>query len=369
MLKIIKRATDRFFGSGEADTSVPVLDGALKPNNFLDTAEVFLEHAKLEDMVIDSKGQLIVACDHEIFHVDPAGNMHSIMVLPRPIQALATYGEGLVVATSDGLSFVTGEFAGKQVSSFDDQPAQCITALCEGPDGMLLIAEGSRKTVFDDWAIDLLSWGKSGRFITYHPKSGHSQVLAKDLAYCNGVCSDGKRSLLSESWAHQLSVWQDGEMHSGLSQIPGYPSRIASASDGGFWLTIFAPRSQLQEFVLREDAFRTEMMQTVEPKYWIAPALSSGNDFLEPLQQGGVRQMGVLKPWAPARSYGLVLRLSADLVPLYSLHSRAGGLHHGIVAALEHAGALLVLSKGSGRILRVPLADLKLQGLENDTSS
>lgn len=362
MLKKLKRATDRFFGVGEADTSVPVLDGALKPNNLLDTAEIFLEHAKLEDMVIDSQGQLIVASDHEIFQVDPTGNLRSIKILPQPIQALATFGEGLVVATSDGLSFVNGEFAGKHVTSFDGQPARCITALCEGPDGLLLIAEGSRQTVFDDWAIDLLNWGSSGRLITYDPKSDHAQIRAQNLAYCNGVCSDGKRTLLSESWAHQLSVWQDGELHEGLSQIPGYPSRISSASHGGFWLTIFAPRSQLQEFVLREDAFRTEMMQTVEPKYWIAPALSSGNDFLEPLQQGGVRQMGVLKPWAPARSYGLVLRLSSDLVPIYSLHSRVGGLHHGIVAALEHDGALLVLSKGSGRILRVPLADLTLQG-------
>jgi hypothetical protein len=115
----------------------------------------------------------------------------------------------------------------------------------------------------------------------------------------------------------------------------------------------------LLEFVLNEDDFRAEMMQTVEPKYWIAPALSSGKDFLEPLQQGGVRQMGVLKPWAPARSYGLVLRLSPDLVPMFSLHSRVGGLHHGVVSALEFEGELLVLSKGAGRILRVPLLDLK----------
>src|SRR3546814_8325764 len=97
------------------------------------------------------------------------------------------------------------------------------------------------------------------------------------------------------------------------------------------------------------------MMQTIEPKYWIAPALSSGSDFLEPLQQGSVRQMGILKPWAPPRSYGLVLRLSKDLEPLYSVHSRVGGLHHGITAALEYDGALMALSKGSGRILRVPL--------------
>ena len=33
--------------------------------------------------------------------------------------------------------------------------------------------------------------------------------------------------------------------------------------------------------------------------------------------------MGMHKPWAPSRSYGLVVRLDAGLQPLASLHSRA----------------------------------------------
>lgn len=45
MLKQLKRARDRFFGAGEADTSVPVLDGPLKPNHILENAEVSLSYA------------------------------------------------------------------------------------------------------------------------------------------------------------------------------------------------------------------------------------------------------------------------------------------------------------------------------------
>jgi hypothetical protein len=362
MFEIFKRVGDRFFGAGEADTSVPVLDGALKPNTLLDTAEVFIEQPGLEDMVVDSQGRLVVASGKEVFRVDRNGVLTKITVLTKSTQALAKYGDGLVVATADGLNFVEGEFDGKHVSTLDGQPAQCITALCEGPDGVLLIALGSTNSSYEDWPADLLTLGKTGRLLTFHPKSGETKVQVQGLAYCYGVCSDGARTVVSESWAHNVLICNDKKISSGLNQIPGYPSRLSKANDGGFWLTIFAPRSQLLEFVLRENAFRVEMMQTVEPKYWIAPALSSGKDFLEPLQQGGVRQMGVLKPWAPARSYGLVLRLSPDLVPLYSLHSRVGGLHHGIVAALELDGALLALSKGSGRILRVPLAGLTSQG-------
>ena len=167
--------------------------------------------------------------------------------------------------------------------------------------------------------------------------------------------------LASESWGHGLVSIDGSRREGGLAALPGYPGRISPASDGGFWLSMFAARTQLLEFVLRENDFRNEMMRTIEPRYWIAPALSSGDNFRDPLQIGGVRQMGILKPWAPPRSYGLVIRLDENQIPLYALHSRVGGRHHGIVSAIEHGEHLLVLSKGAGRILRIPLADMNSQ--------
>ena len=58
--------------------------------------------------------------------------------------------------------------------------------------------------------------------------------------------------------------------------------------------------------------------------------------------------MGILKPWAPPRSYGLVIRLDADGQPLYSLHSRVDGDNHGVVAAVECDGALVRARQGAG---------------------
>ncbi len=121
---------------------------------------------------------------------------------------------------------------------------------------------------------------------------------------------------------------------------------------------MFAARTQLIEFVLREPVLRRRMLAEVDPAYWIAPALNSGQSFLEPLQGAGVKQMGQLKPWAPPRSYGLVVRLDPKGLPLFSLHSRVGGIHHGIVAAAECGDRLYVLSRGSGRLLVLPLAGL-----------
>ena len=101
------------------------------------------------------------------------------------------------------------------------------------------------------------------------------------------------------------------------------------------------------------------MMAEIDPEYWIAPKLKSGQSFLEPMQGAHIKTMGVIKPWAPPRSYGLVIRLNADAVPLYALHSRVDGVNHGIVAAVEMDGALYAIAKGSGRLLRAPLKTIE----------
>jgi hypothetical protein len=154
-------------------------------------------------------------------------------------------------------------------------------------------------------------------------------------------------------------VSPDGARRAVLDNLPVYPSRLAQAGSSGFWLTAFAARTQLVEFVLRENAYRRRMMAEIDPEYWIAPKLKSGQSFLEPMQGAHIKTMGVVKPWAPPRSYGLIIRLSATGVPLYALHSRVDGVNHGIVAAVEMEGALFAIAKGPGRLLRLPLSRIE----------
>jgi len=361
MFTWFKRAHDRFFGVGEADTSVPALDGPLKPNDALERAAVFLEREEMEDMCVDASGRLVVACGSELLEIFGSGEQRVLTGLPEVVQAVAPFDDGLVAASLGGLHFIGGRLDGKSASLAGPEAPVCINALCEMSDGSLLISDGSRDTVHADWRRDLMSRGTSGRVLRYLPESGSLEIVRAGMKYCHGVCVDGQgRILASESWAHRIVDVTNGQGTAVYSDLPGYPSRLAPASSGGFWLTLFAPRNQLVELVLREDDFRDEMMRTIESKYWIAPALSSGKDFLEPLQHGGVRQMGILKPWAPPRSYGLVIRLNAQLNPLFSLHSRVGGLHHGVTAVVEHDRALLVLSRGADRILRIPLSELEV---------
>jgi hypothetical protein len=94
----------------------------------------------------------------------------------------------------------------------------------------------------------------------------------------------------------------------------------------------------------------------VPQPYWIAPSLSSGTSFLEPLQCGGIKTMGIHKPWSPSRSYGLVARLDGACRPMTSYHSRANGNRHGVTSVVEIGNSLLVGSKGGDVILDVDLS-------------
>jgi hypothetical protein len=133
-----------------------------------------------------------------------------------------------------------------------------------------------------------------------------------------------------------------------LEGLPAYPARLSRGADGAVWLALFAPRSQLVEFVLREDRYRRRMIDEIAPDHWLAPTLRAGGSPLEPTQQGGVRQLGVLKPWSPSRSYGLVARLDAAYRPVVSLHSRANGRRHGVTSCLEFEGRVYFAAKGDG---------------------
>ena len=347
---------NRVLGRGDATIAVPSFDGALKPNQKLEQAEILLECAAPEDLATDGRA-IYLADGPRLLRLD-GGSATELRVFEQPISALAALpGGGFAVA-----------LAGREVRVFPEPSAAkpratfatgltAVNALAPAPGGMLLATDGSMTRGVDDWAWDLMEHGHSGRVLMLDPATGSSTVLANGLGYAFGCCAKDDGALVAESWRHRLiSVRRDGSTSIALAHLPVYPSRLSPASPDGYWLTAFTARSLLVEFVLREPAFRKRMMAEIEPRYWIVPCLRSGNSFKEPMQGAHIKTMGVVKPWAPPRSYGLVIRLGADGAPLYSLHSRVDGANHGIVSAIEVNGDLIMIAKGPGRILKLPIA-------------
>ena len=359
MFDAIANLVGSAFGRGSS-LSVPILDGALKPNNLLEQAPVLVERAGLEDLAVGRDGALYAACGTAVVKVSDGGELAELATFDRPVTALAVLADGTLAVGLGNAVVVDAGGAGRTISALDDRPLVAVNALHAAADGSLLVSDGSATRPYAQWSHDLMEKGRSGRLVRFQPAGGPASTLASSLGYAFGAFVDEKaRVLVSESWRHQVDLVEGGRTRPAVSALPGYPGRMTAAAGGGFWLSLFACRTQLVEFVLRETDYRREMMRTVDPKYWVAPALSSGEDFREPLQGGSVKQMGILKPWAPPRSYGLVVRFDADFIPRYSLHSRTGGHNHGVVAVAERGNDLFVLSKGAGRILRLSVAEIE----------
>jgi hypothetical protein len=164
------------------------------------------------------------------------------------------------------------------------------------------------------------------------------------------------RLFVSEAWRHhvlRIDATKASRPALALTDPPAYPGRIAPAAKGGYWLTFFAVRNQLVEFILRENDYRQRMIKEVPEPFWMAPALASLGKFEEPLQGSGLKQMGILKPWAATRSYGLVVRCDDEMQPTFSYHSRADGTIHGVTSVCEERSDLLVAAKGPGVLVRL----------------
>jgi hypothetical protein len=359
VIAAVKEFANRFLGRGEATITVPSFDGALKPNQKLETATTLLECEALEDLATDGHG-LYVADGRRLLRLD--GNAATeIRSFERPISALCTLAEGGIAVALGGreVRIYPNAASGDASVTFADSAFNAINALAQASDGALIATDGSATCSVDDWARDLMELNRSGRVFRLDPKSTSVTLLTSKLGYAFGACARGGGVLVSESWRHRVVLVADGQSPQVvLGHLPVYPSRLSKASGGGYWLTAFTARTQLIEFVLREPAYRRRMMAEIEPAYWVAPRLRSGFSFKEPMQGAHIKTMGVIKPWAPPRSYGLVIRLNADGKPLYSLHSRVDGINHGVVAAVEMDGDLILIAKGPGRVLKLPLAGL-----------
>jgi len=332
---------------------VPVMDGAIKPNRLLDDAALVAELPGIDDLASDGHA-LYASAAQTLYRID-GGAATPVHRFDAEISALAVRG-GLFAVALAGRSIRVFDAAWAEFARLDalaGRPLFSVNALAFMGDDQLVFSDGSERRGPADWCRDLMELGSTGRAGRWNFRGGAPSELARGLTYAYGVMPQGDAVLVSESWRHRVTR-VGGQGAAALpAELPGYPSRMAPAAGGGYWLACFVCRTQLVEFVLREKAYRERMLVEIDPRYWIAPALSSGHSFLEPLQGASVKQMGVLKPWAPPRSYGLVLRVDATGQVIGSLHSQVDGRHHGITGLVEHAGRLHVASKGAGRLLAV----------------
>jgi hypothetical protein len=357
-------AWDAFFGRGDAAVTVPVMDGPLKPNRALDAVAHVGTAAGIDNLLRTADG---VRYTSGASLLSGAGD--TLAVFDQTITCAAVGPDGTVALGLEGGGLEGGGVAlhggardGRRIQ-LARGPLGCLTAAVFTDARTLLVAQGSNTRPAAAWRHDLMQRGQSGSIWRIDLDSGAATMLRGRLAWPWGLAlaRDG-RLFVAESWRHRVLLL-DADSGSGadtgsgnevaLGDLPGYPARIVPARRGGYWLAFASVRNQLVELILREPGYRTRMMAEVPEAYWMAPALSSGGSFLEPLQGSGLKQMGQMKPWAATRSYGLVVRCDAAMQPVRSWHSRADGRAHGIVSLCEDGPDLLAAAKGPGWLLRL----------------
>ena len=362
MLSFARNACDAITGRGTAAVTIPAMDGPLRANGRLQNSRRMLS-IECPDNLVRVQDTVYFSSGTELHALMPGEDNSTVCnVFDGRITALACDVDGALAIGVEGHGIELRDRSGQRspLKSMDGAHFGCTTALAFRGPGTLYACEGSARLPASQWQRSLMERDASGSVWKLELQSGKASRMATNLAYPNGILVDASGGVvISEAWRHRLvriAAASKGVHQTVLSNLPGYPARLSVATQGGYWLAAFAPRSQLIEFVLKERPYCTRMMREIaDPNLWIAPALGSGLTFLEPLQGGAVKQMGIRKPWAPTRSYGLVLRLDEDFHVLESLHSRADGNCHGITSCVQHGGALLSSSGGGHALLETIL--------------
>jgi hypothetical protein len=363
MKGIIRRAVDNFYGRGESSVTVPVMDGPFMPNEELESAQVVLDQPDIDNLVA-SNGSMFASSGPDLLRLGTRGTRLTVERIERydcTITSLAAGPEGALAIGLDesgiivrGGPFDGGTFGGKGVGCLRSPVAMIFDGSHQ-----IIVANGSAHLPASQWRRDLMNLGRSGSVWRFDLLTCKGTSLVDGLGFPYGLTRDNRNRLcISDSWNHRIiALDPNGGSNPDIliDHLPGYPARFAVAANGGFWLSVFAPRNQLIEFILREPRYRRRMLTEVPEDDWMAPALASGLSINEPLQWSAIMQMGIMKPWAAGRSYGLLVFLDAELAPRWSCHSRANGSVHGVTSTCEFDGSLFACAKGSGKIIRLPL--------------
>jgi hypothetical protein len=349
------RALDSFLGRGESAITVPALDGALRPNRRLDDAPVRMAIHAPGSIAVDRDG-VVVSSGSMLHRLIGSGVGEVIHHAPSDISCIAAVGGGIAMGLEDGRIVIAGgTFDGVELPARDG--ARCPTAMTEH-DGALYVCHGSAQNPPSAWQRDLMERNASGSIWRFDLRGGGHQRIVAGLAFPAGLAMSADGLIVSESWKHRVVLLDrtTGALRRVIqTDLPGYPGHLGRGPHAGYVMTMFAPRNQLVEFILREDQYRRRMMAEVDMRYWVAPSYRSGRSFYEPLQGGGVKHLGILKPWAPTLSFGMVVLLDESCLPYDSFQSRADGITHGITGAVFHDGALYAASRGDDVVVRIDI--------------
>lgn len=331
--------------------TVPPFEAGLRPNKLLDEARVVQSSFEADDAAVLPDGSVALSSGRSVHLFQGEGSLDLLVSFEGTVMALAARS-GEIVAAVEGRGLVQIDVGGKVTDlSQDESLRSCVTSICALDDGRLAVTVGSVHHSHNAWNHALVVRETSGFLALVD--NGTVQTVASDLAWPAGVCAgDTGELLLSLSHLHRIEkyILASSAREVVLDNLPAYPGRLTPHPDG--WIVAFPyVRNRLSELLLEEEDFVEEMVRTINPQEWMLPRLRNENPYTSALQLGQLRVLGMLKPWAPARSYGLVGVLGRGGRITSSFHSRVEGSQHGVTAAVSTNVGILVAVRGNRNLL------------------
>ena len=229
MLATLRDWRDQLLGRGEAAITVPVMDGALKPNRALDEAEVVAELPGLDDLASDGR-RLLASAGATLWRLE-GGRLAELRRFDAAITALALSPRGRIAVALGGRRVLVLDQDGAELGRLDTLGPQRLHAangLAFADESSLLVSDGSLDHAPPQWCHDLMAKGRSGRVARWDLASGGVELLARGQAWAFGVLAQDGAVLHSESWRHRILRTDASGTRPLLAQLPAYPSRLAT---------------------------------------------------------------------------------------------------------------------------------------------
>ncbi|APW44680.1 strictosidine synthase [Rhodoferax saidenbachensis] len=156
---------------------------------------------------------------------------------------------------------------GKTITVLTDKvgsdPIRYADGVVVAKNGKMYLSEASTRFAPKDWGgtfeasvLDILEQASTGRILEYDPATQATRIVAKGLAFANGVAlsQDEQTLFVNETgkyrvWkiavaANNLDVTQPNPQASVLlDNLPGYPDNLMRGLDGKIWVGLAKPRN------------------------------------------------------------------------------------------------------------------------------
>lgn len=336
-----------FFKPRRSEPPAMTLEGVLGPNSRLEEAAAFAAD-RPDALAVTTDGELLFSSGHSVQALARWGALPRLWGrFEHRVVALAASPSGLVgVGLADGSVQVLDQL-GRSLGW--TASARSVTDLHFISEGEIAVADHDFPADHDVLSIAPWEQSRHGR-VTAIARDGTVRVLASGLHCPMSICPDARGALLVTELETACAVDMTGNVR--RAGFPGYVGRLRKTG-GGYLLACPSRRDPLIEFLKTETAFVEEMKATIAPRHWISPRTTPDFSHDLPIELGATRLFGEVKPWAPSFSYGLLIMLDDNLLPLGSAQSRANGRRHAISDATAWNDDIIAVSKASGEILNL----------------